>query len=168
MKIFACTFFLVTSLLIALPSMAAPDTPKQLEVQIQNLVSLFSDGYAVGYSNATLFQNFKLASNQEITLTVFSIEGFGGGNNWSQYLAVFSRDSMENGSTYYSLIDVIRVGGSAWRSIPELKAKVATKLKGDETSIVIDTLENVGGDAPNFPSKKAKLKLILKNGRFIQ
>lgn len=167
MRVLAQFSILIFSLLFSLTISAAPNLPKQLESQIQNLVTLFSDGFAVGYPDATEFQSFKLAENQELILTVFTVEGLGGGNYWTQYLAAFSKESLENNSAYYRLIDVIPVGGRSWRAVPKLKAQVFTKPKRKEISIVIDIVENVGDDAPNFPSKNGKLKLILKDGRFI-
>jgi len=166
MKFFALPVFLIAALLASSPSFATQPIPKPLAVQVQNLVTLLSDGNAVGYPKATLIQNTKINSSQEITLAVFTLEGFGGGNNWAQYIAAFSQETSEKGKPHFMLIDVMRIGGGAWRAIQTLNAKVAATAKKDETTIVIDTLENTDDDPPNFPSKKSTLKLLLKNGRF--
>jgi hypothetical protein len=113
-----------------------------------------------------LIQKTKIGSNQELTLTVLTLEGFGGGNNWAQYLAAFSQETTEKGKPHYMLIDVIRIGGGAWRAVQTLNARVTATSQSNEAIIVIDTLENTDDDPPNFPSKKATLKLLLKNGRF--
>jgi hypothetical protein len=144
---------------------AAPTVPKPLTIQIQRLVDLLSDGYAVGYPKATIFQTVKTKKNNEITLAVFTVEGFGGGNNFSQYFAVFSPETTENGKQQFMLIDVIPIGGGGWRSIEKLNAKTTADPKTDEVTIAIDALENTGDDAPNFPSKKITINLMLKNGR---
>lgn len=144
---------------------AATAVPTALTIQIQHLVNLLSDGYAVGYPKATIFQTVKTRKNNEITLAVFTIEGFGGGNNFSQYFAIFSPETTENGKQHFMLIDVIPIGGGGWRSIERLNAKTKSDPKADETIITIDALENTDDDSPNFPSKKIAINLILKSGR---
>lgn len=111
MRFFALPVFLVATLLASSSTFAAQPIPKPLAVQVQNLVTLLSDGIAVGYPKATRIQNTKISSSQEITLTVFTVEGFGGGNNWSQYIAAFSKEISENGKPHFMLIDVMPIGG---------------------------------------------------------
>jgi hypothetical protein len=49
--------------------------------------------------------------------------------NYSQYLAAFSPETMEDGKQPFRLIDVMRIGGGAWRAIQKLNAKSTSELK---------------------------------------
>ncbi|MGZ8238233.1 MAG: hypothetical protein ACXW00_07485 [Methylobacter sp.] len=130
MKLRTLSTFFIFVLLMAPTTFAAPSIPKPLlSAKIQNLVTVLSDGYAVGYPKATMIQTIKGGSNIDITLAVFTIEGFGGGNNYSQYLAAFSPETMEDGKQPFRLIDVMRIGGGAWRAIQKLNAKSTPELK---------------------------------------
>ena len=165
MKLKLVIVFLSLASVFASETNAAPAAPKPLAIQVQRLVGLLSDGYAVGYPQATNFQTVRTTKKNEITLVVFTVEGYGGGNNFSQYFAAFSPETTENGKQYFTLIDVIPIGGGGWRSIEKLNAKTTTDSKSDETTITIDALENTDNDALNFPSKKITINLTLKSGR---
>jgi|APLak6261659701_1056019.scaffolds.fasta_scaffold42826_1 hypothetical protein len=166
MKLRTLSTLFIFVLLMAPTTFAAPSIPKPLSAKIQNLVTALSDGDAVGYSKATMIQTIKGGFNTDVTLAVFTIEGFGGGNNYSQYLAAFSPETMEDGKQPFRLIDVMRIGGDAWRAIQKLNAKSTPELKSDEATIAIEASENTDYDSPNFPSKKSTITLVLKNGRF--
>lgn len=97
-------------------------------------------------------------------MAVFTLEGFGGGNNFRQYLAAFSSES-GTGKPYYSLLDVIPIGARGWRSIVGMQAKVAGWTKQGGVLFTISMMENLSDDAINFPSKKASIRLLLENGR---
>ncbi|MGZ8239406.1 MAG: hypothetical protein ACXW00_11645 [Methylobacter sp.] len=84
MKLKTLSTFFIFVLLITPTTFAAPSTPKPLSAKIQNLVTVLSDGYAVGYPKATMIQTIKGGFNTDVTLAVFTIEGSGGGNNYSQ------------------------------------------------------------------------------------
>ena len=49
-----------------------------------------------------------------------------------------------------------------------LNAKVTENTKNNETFIAIDALAVAGDDAPNFPSKKITINLLIKGGRLIE
>jgi hypothetical protein len=150
---------------LATAAPTTPGIPKPLLVQVQRLVELLSDGYAVGYPGATRVQTIKRDIGGEIALVVFTVEGFGGGNNYSQYFAVFSPETTAKGKQHFILIDVMQIGGGGWRAIEKLNVKTTTNPKSDETIIAIEALENTDKDAYNFPSKKITINLVLENGR---
>lgn len=174
---------------------ASPSAPKVLTAQVQNVIKLLSDGDAVSYPQATMVQRIKRGKHDEVDLVVFSIEGFGGGNNYNQYLAVFIKNTTTHRKQHYTLIDVMHIGGGSWRKIQKLNAKTTGNLIdvanlgqyhwGDEelstlkdqtmvdnikngSTILIDALENSGMDCPNFPSKETTIKLVLKGGRLYE
>lgn len=160
-------FCVVTSGLVTAQPVSIK-TPKPLIAQVQRLTELLRDSYAVGYPEATIFQMVKSRQGEELALVVFTVEGFGGGNNHTQYFAAFTPESNETGQPHFTLIDVIPIGGKSWRGIMNLNAKVSRNLKTAETLISFDGLEVAGDDAPNFPSKKVKINLMLKGGRLVE
>jgi hypothetical protein len=185
-KILACLFVLLSLTLVPSVTTAVENTPplSPLENTTQNLMTLLSDGEAVGYSKFTMVQTVSDGTSK-VALVVFSLEGFSGGNNWEQYFAVFLTENDE----HYRLIDVTHIGGGGWRTIEKLNAKTSKNLgravyagleHWDKVSreanydlkngatIEIDALENAGMDSPNFPSKKATIKLVIKQGRLYE
>lgn len=154
---------LASTLAIAAP--AYSNAPKPLLMQVQRLVQLLRDTRAEGYPEATLFQLLKSPAGDEIALVVFTIEGFGGGNNHTQYLAAFTPETDGQGKQHFTLIDVMRIGGKGWRAVHKLDARTTQGDKAGEMTIAIDALEGSDSDAPNFPSKKTTINLVLRNGR---
>ena len=108
---------------LATAAPAASRVPKPLAAQVQRLVALLSDGNAVGYPGATRFQTIKRDVGGEIALVVFTVEGFGGGNNYSQYFAVFSPGTTGKGKQHFMLIDVMQIGRPGWRAVEKLNVK---------------------------------------------
>jgi hypothetical protein len=142
--------------------------PKALMAQVQRLAELLRDAHATYYADFTLAQRVRPRGGDELALVVFSIEGFGGGNGHTQYLAAFTPNRREQGEEHFTLIDVIPIGGKGWRAIPALEAKVTRAARGGETRIVFGALAVGEGDAPNFPSRPATVTVVLKNGRLAE
>lgn len=166
-RLFVLVLCVVTSVLAS----AAPTSikaPKPLLAQVQRLTELLRDSYAVWYPDATVAQFVKVREDEELALVVFTVEGFGGGNNHTQYFAVFTPEIDEKGKQHFSLIDVMPIAGKGWRGVMNLNAKVTRNPKGSETLIAFAGLEVAGGDAPNFPSKKVTINLLLKGGRLVE
>lgn len=142
--------------------------PKALEEQIGRLVALLKDSYATGYPEASLTQTLNTGEESQVTLAVFTVEGFGRGNNYSQYLAAFFPDENEEGVPNYRLLDVIRIGGDSWRTIQNLQAKLVSDPAGEQTLIDIPVMENTDEDAPNFPSRAAVIHLSLDDSQSLR
>ena len=165
LHLLAATVFLASTLTHA----AEPKPiPKALEQQIGHLVALVKDSYATGYPEATLVQTLDTGEDSQVTLAVFTVEGFGMGNNYSQYLAAFTPEENEEGVTHYSLLDVMRIGGDSWRAIDKLDAKLVSDPSGEQTLIDIPVMENTDSDAPNFPSKAAVIHLSLEGSNSLR
>lgn len=158
---------IVTSGLVS-AAPASIKASKPLLAQVERLIELLRDSYAVGYPDATMVQLLKGGEGEELALVVFTIEGFGGGNNHTQYFAAFIPQTNEKGKQHFSLIDVMPIAGKGWRGVMNLKAKVTKNPKTGETLIAFDGLEVAGDDAPNFPSKKVTINLLLKGGRLVE
>ena len=115
-----------------------------------------------------MVQFAKVREGEELVFVVFTVEGFGGGNNHTQYFAAFTPETDEKGNQHFSLIDVIPIAGKGWRGVMTLNAKVTRNPKSNETLIAFDGLEVAGDDAPNFPGKKVTINLLLKGGRLVE
>ncbi|MBJ7308783.1 hypothetical protein ACFOLJ_25880 [Rugamonas sp. CCM 8940] len=166
-------FRLLLALLFATSTaMAAPAAevaPKQLLDQVERLTELLRDSYAVGYPKAALFKMVSPQKGEQLALTLFTIEGFGGGNSHTQYFALFSYATDDDGKRpQYTLLDVIPIGGKGWRVVMSLAAKLVRDAKTQVLEITIPTMEVGPDDAPNFPSKRSTVKLQLKNGRLVE
>lgn len=146
----------------------AAKPPKALMTQVQRLAELLRDAQATYYADFTMVQRVPPQGGDELALVVFSIEGFGGGNGHTQYLAAFTPSRAEQGEAHFTLIDVIPIGGKGWRGIPTLDARVTRAAPDGETRIVFDALAVGDGDAPNFPSRKATVTVVLKGGRLAE
>lgn len=83
---------------------------------------------------------------------LYTIEGVGGGNNYSQYLAVFLRS---NGQLLPVTNDV--VGGKGYKSV-ELESI-------QDNYIVLSTLSYGANDPMCCPSKKGSVRYALVNGK---
>lgn len=142
-----------------------PPVPKPLEEQVGRLVELYKDGFATGYPEATRVQKLKTGQGGELILAVFTIEGFDMGNNYSQYLAVFSPTPNEDGQEHYSLLDAMQIGGGGWRSIDQLDARLVADPAGKRTLIDIPVMENTDDDSPNFPSRAGVVHLSLEGAQ---
>lgn len=147
---------------------AVSDVPKPLLAQVQRLTDLLRDGYAVGYPAATMVQTLRYGFDQTLALTVFTVEGYGGGNNHTQYLAVFDVGADAAGLSHYRLLDTLKIGGKAWRAVMHLDARVVSTTASGGTVIVLDALENSAGDAAGFPSKPVRITLLLDGGRLVE
>ena len=141
-----------------------PAVPKPLEEQVSRLVELYKDSFATGYPEATHVQTLKAGDN-EFILAVFTIEGFDMGNNYNQYLAVFSSTPNEEGQEHYSLLDAMQIGGGGWRSIEKLDARLVADPTGKRTLIDIPVMENSEDDGPNFPSRAGVIHLSLEGSQ---
>jgi len=156
---------------ICIFAQAAPKNkiaPKELTVQVKKLGELLSDGYAVAYTPATFTYEIKRKDTSKLVLTVFTIEGFGGGNNHSQFLAIFEENLNEQNKPYYTYLDNIGIGGKGWRGVEELNAKVIEDKKNNALNISFDALEVGEDDAPNFPSKKVIVKVVYSKGKLTE
>lgn len=146
----------------------APDPAaerKALAVQVERLAELLRDQFAAYYPDATISKKVKLPGGSDVVLAVFTVEGYGGGNNHTQYLAAFEPGIEAEKPFHFSLIDVIPFGGKGSRAITSLDVQVQKTAQGTGAVISFKVLELADGDAPNFPSRKAVARVQLSGGR---
>jgi hypothetical protein len=162
-------FLLCVLGLVAVPSIAAEaDLPQPLVAQIERTVQLLRDSYATEYPDARMVQRTRGQNDEPVTLVVFTIEGFGGGNNHAQYLAAFEAETDREGEPHYRLLDVIPIGGKGWRAVEALNARTTHDPRSQETVFTLDVMENGPDDAMNSPSIKAVVLVKLKKGRLVE
>ena len=163
-KFIAILFCLLNVTVIAAP--ISTQAPKALTDQVQRLTELLKDSHAVGSPDSIMLQMVKQGAGDNLALVIFTIEGFGGGNNHTQYLAAFNVDTDDAGKRlHFTLIDVIPIAGKGWRGIQTLNAKVSINSTRGEKTISLHALEVTATDAPNFPSKKVTINILLNDGR---
>jgi hypothetical protein len=73
MKLRALSIFFIFALLMTPATFADSSVPKSLFAKIQNLITVLSDGYAIGYPQATMIQTIKGGFNTEVILAIFTI-----------------------------------------------------------------------------------------------
>jgi len=138
--------------------------PTQLKLQADSLAGLIKDSYASEYER----KYYLAQADARTAVVLFGFEGFAQGNNWAQYMAVFSvLSSAEPGQPdYYSLLDVAKIGAPAWRSANFSGVAVVVDPKSREATISLHIKESVPGDSPNFPSRQSEVtyKIKLRQG----
>ena len=134
-----------------------------INAKVTQLASLLRDSYAQEYPEFRGIQILKNDNEDLIVATaVFTIEGFAGGNNYTQFLAVFSKLSGESEGhpKRLSLVDFMAVGGKGERII-EFKQIKINKMK-NEILITVPTLEYGPNDAMCCPSIKSKAQFTIE------
>jgi len=155
----------VASLMWSPAAISVEQVPKQLGEQVERLVMLLSDGYAVGYPKATMYRPLGLKTGGEVVLVIFTVEGWGGGNSFTQFLAVFSKGTDDKEKEYFTFIDAMPVGSGGWRQVEQLDVNtLPSKTKG-ESLFSIKVKVNAEQDPPNFPSKRSIAVISLKEGK---
>lgn len=150
------------------PEPKADAPPKELVEQVDRLVNLLRDGFATGYPEATMVQTVDITPEQQLTLAVFTVEGFDMGNSYNQYLAVFELTANEEGAIHYRLIDQMQIGGDLFRAIQALKASASRDEQTRTITFSIPAMANSEDDSPNFPSQPVVIKLALAKDRLTE
>ncbi|WP_339941531.1 hypothetical protein, partial [Undibacterium luofuense] len=102
----------------------------------------------------------------QLAVVVFALTGWaGGGNHFTNHLAVFRTESGEDGTLNYRLIDTLVIGGRGTRSVDKLRVAVQQEQDGNSLLLRIPAKANLPEDSPNFPSKPITLTLRLKDQR---
>lgn len=153
-----------------LPFSALAENPlpsPALVAQVERLMLLLSDAYAVGYPQSIYVQRVTTKQEKQLALTLFSVEGFFDGNGHTQYLAAFDRELNEEGDEHFRLLDVMPIGGKGWRGIDTIAAKFGDTPEG-ALLIILQGLGNGEQDAPNFPTQPVTVEVTLKGDRLIE
>lgn len=136
---------------------------KELDAKVTQLTKLIKDSYAEEHLPARGIQMLKKGvGDTTVAVVVFTLEGFGKGNNYFQYMAVFngSMEKSEDGPLDISLIDYMMVGGKGIRGIEFDQIKIK-KMK-NEILITIPAMEYSTNDPMCCPSIKSVARFKLK------
>lgn len=158
---------LLLCLLLSTPSLSAhADAPSEaLALQIERLVELLGDGYSSGYPEASVYRLADPQQPDSPAFAVFTVEGYGGGNGYLQYLAAFQRGQGRDGKEHYQFLDVVWIGGKSFRSIDDIDALELLPAGG--MRVHLSGMSNSAEDAPNFPSQPLRVQRDLIQGRFL-
>ena len=135
----------------------------ELNAKVTQLTVLLSDSYAEEYLPARGVKMLRKGiGNTTVAVVVFSLVGFGKGNNGFQYLAVFngSEEKTEDDTSGISLLDYMMVGGIGIRSIEFDQIKINKIENG--ILITIPAKEYGTNDASCCPSIKTIAQFKLK------
>lgn len=80
--------------------------------------------------------------------------------------AAFEVQESADGQPYYPLPDVIAIGGKGGRAIERLQARAVRGRTPGELVLTLPARVPGPDDAPNFPGRKASVRLSLRDGRF--
>lgn len=139
--------------------------PKDLDRQVDKLANLISDAYAEPCCQD--MQTLKSSDGSELILVIFTVEGFGGGNNWTRYMAAFTDDkNMGNGKHHYRLHDVVNAGSDTGSQIktPDAKIVYEDKKDGGVRSVTFSISEWYNADGNVSPKESSRTVYYTYNG----
>lgn len=146
--------------------------PPNVDSSADSLVALLLDAEAVEHRKARQVHFVK--TGQELVLVFFTIEGFGGGNNYTFYLAVFepewkfdprkgeAQNQTAENIAKYRLVGYSPVGGKAWRFVD------FTKFKVDKQLIALRTKEYASNDPMCCPSIAGTATYKVDSKQFVE
>jgi hypothetical protein len=129
----------------------------EINAKVTQLAGLLKDSYAKEYPDYRGVKISKSTDDKIFVVVVFSIEGFCGGNNHTQFMAVFL--STCDTSERFRLLDFMAVGGRDSRSL-EFKNIEITEVK-NSILITVPTLELGPNDPLCCPSVKSKVRFTI-------
>lgn len=143
---------LVIFALILIGSLTNADEISTLDSRVDTLVTLLKDAHATEFKKA---RHTYIDGSRAFGIVFFTLEGFDGGNNYTQYLALF-RARSESTTTKsiestFQLVAYTPVGGKAWRSVNVEKFKFEKVATGGTIELL--TTNYVDGDPTCCPSK---------------
>jgi hypothetical protein len=128
--------------------------------KVTQLIDLLRDESATEYKEVRGIRIAKLTSGITVAVAVFTLEGFSFGNDYTQFMAVFSTTRFPHDERILphipprlALIDFTAVGGRFWRNVESKNIRVREGRHG--IIIHFDTVEFTPEDAACCPSKKA-------------
>jgi hypothetical protein len=155
------TLIIVLVAIVTFVAGATPPSKAPIEKDLEKLGSLFSDGRAKGYPQYRRidFGNV-FGDGRQDAVAVFNIEGFGGGNDDHQYLAVWRAVDPDPDFTFrpFRLISVVQIGGRGWREFDWGNIKFGTN------SITLSGKAYGPKDAMCCPSVPIRVTFHVKDG----
>ena len=157
--------FVITIAVMAFGAGAAPPSKAPIEKDINKLVGLFSDGLAISYPQYWQIEFGNVFGNgRQDAVAIFSLEGFDGGNDDHQYLALFKAVPPDSAlkPCPFRLVAVALVGGRLWREFDGQKIIIGTN------SITLSGKKYGTKDAVCCPSVPIQVTFHLKDGVILE
>jgi hypothetical protein len=129
---------------------------EQVAKKVTALIELIRDAKAEEFQEARCIHMYRTAHGTTVAVAIFTVEGFWGGNNYTQYMAVFANlaEVVESRTPkLLSLRDFAAIGGGGWRNIDP--KNVAITSQGEAITINLSTKEYGPDDPGCCPSKKS-------------
>ena len=147
----------------------------EVNADVSKLVALMKDSYAEEYEKA---RGIKIMTdnvdNNVVAVAVFTIESFGLGNNYTQFMAVFTNLSTASPGhpQRLSLLDVKVVGGHGLRAVEFGKINIRkVNIKERKVLITMPSLEYGPEDGMCCPSIKSNIQYSIElavGGRLVE
>lgn len=156
--------FCLLSALSPVTQVSADDKTEQNQVsdKISALVKLLRDGHAEEYKGARGIHMFRTSTGSTVAVAVFTIEAFGGGNNHTQFMAVFAdldSDAGKAAPRVLSLLDVAAIGGKGWRSVDPKHLRI--NEQPEDVAVNLQTQEYEPDDPMCCPSRKSAAVYVI-------
>jgi hypothetical protein len=154
---------LIIALVATAPFVASATPPSKapIEKDLEKLVSLFSDGWAKGYPQYRHIDfGDVFGEGRQDAVAVFNIEGFDGGNDDHQHLAVWRAVDPDPNLKFrpFRLVAVTQIGGRAWREFDWQTMKIGAN------SVTLSGKAYGPRDANCCPSVPIRITFHVKNG----
>jgi hypothetical protein len=158
----ALTVFLFISLFPIVSIANEKALEDEINERVTQLAAMMGDSYSQEYPDYRGIQILRHdKENMLVAVAVFTIEGLGGGNNYTQFMAVFAAPSKETAGhpKRMSLLDVMAVGGKGLREI-EFK-NIRMRQSKRNVTITVPTAEYGPNDAMCCPSIESEAQFII-------
>lgn len=137
-----------------------------IEAALTQLASLYTDRYATEFAGARQICTVPVSEKDnyheetyEMTLALFTLEGSGGGNNHTQYLAVLHGTRLMGSKP---------IGGKGWRWVSFGSCDSIRPIQNPDTNSLrfpLQAIANTVDDPPNFPSRKGIVMVEVSSTR---
>ena len=155
---------IVALLLLPISAGANEETIREeINAKVTQLAAIMGDSFSQEYQR---YRGIQILRNDKEDLlaavAVFTIEGFAGGNNYTQFMAAFASLSIEaeGHPKRMSLLDVMAIGGKGLRGV-EFK-NIRMRQSKQDVIITVPTAEYGPKDAMCCPSIKSEAQFIFR------
>ena len=156
---------ILVALLVLFPILSYADDralKDEVGAKVTELAAMMGDSHSV---SSPEYRGIRIATDREggaVAVAIFTIEGFGGGNNYIQYMAVFaSLDAEAAGRPpRMSLLDVMAVGGKGIRAVESGNIKI--RRSKNDVVVTVPTKNYAPSDAMCCPSIKSEAQFTIQ------
>ena len=157
--------FILAALLVLVPVLSHADDRAlrgEVDAKVTQLAAMLGDSHSAASPEYRGIRTMTDRDGTTVAVAVFTVEGFGGGNNHIQYMAVFASLDAEAAGRQprMSLIDVMAVGGKGIRAVESGNIKIG-RSKSDVV-VAVPTKNYAPSDAMCCPSIKSEAQFAFQ------